>query len=94
MPDRRPARWRIRWQLACLILAGVMGASVASSKVHVTYWEKWTGFEKDGMQAIVDEFNESQDQIYVEYLSISQVNQKTLVDRGRAPARYRWLMGS
>ncbi len=87
MPDRRPARWRIRWQLACLILAGVMGASVASSKVHVTYWEKWTGFEKDGMQAIVDEFNESQDQIYVEYLSISQVNQKTLVATagGRPP---------
>ncbi len=45
----------------------------------VTYWEKWTGFEGEAMRAVVDEYNASQDQIYVELLTISQIDRKTVV---------------
>lgn len=54
-------------------------APAAAGRVHVVYWEKWTGFEKDGMAAVVNEFNASQDRIYVEYITTSQVNQKALI---------------
>jgi len=56
-------------------------------RVKVVYWEKWTGFEKDAMEKIVKEFNESQYKIEVEYLSVSSVNQKTLIATagGRPP---------
>lgn len=48
-------------------------------RVVVTYWEKWTGFEGEAMRAIVDDFNKSQDKIWVEYLSVSAVNTKTML---------------
>ena len=48
-------------------------------KVVVTYWEKWTSFEADAMRDVVDEFNKSQDKIFVDYLSVSSVDQKTLL---------------
>ncbi len=51
----------------------------AAAPIQLKYWEKWTGIEKDAMQAIVDDFNRSQTKIHVEYLAISAVNQKTLV---------------
>jgi ABC-type sugar transport system permease subunit/ABC-type glycerol-3-phosphate transport system substrate-binding protein len=54
-------------------------AAPAEGRVHVKYWEKWTGFEKEAMQALVDDFNRSQSRIWVDYLSVSAVNQKTLV---------------
>lgn len=48
-------------------------------RVIVTYWEKWTNFEADAMRAVVDDFNKSQDKIWVEYLSVSGITQKTLL---------------
>jgi multiple sugar transport system substrate-binding protein len=51
----------------------------ALPRVQVTYWEKWTGTEKAAMQALVDDFNRSQSRIEVQYLTVSAVNQKTLV---------------
>lgn len=48
----------------------------------VRYWEKWTGNEAAQMQQIVDDFNRTvgrQKHIYVQYLSISNVDQKTLI---------------
>jgi multiple sugar transport system substrate-binding protein len=51
-------------------------------RVVVSYWEKWTGNEAEQMKEIVRDFNESvgrEKGIYVEYLSMSNVNQKTLV---------------
>lgn len=48
-------------------------------RVVVTYWEKWTGFEGEGIAAIVDEFNRSQNRIFVEHLTVSNNNQKTLI---------------
>ena len=48
-------------------------------RVTVTYWEKWSDFEADAMRKVVDDFNRSQDKIYVDYLSVSGVDQKTLL---------------
>jgi ABC-type glycerol-3-phosphate transport system substrate-binding protein len=48
-------------------------------KIHITYWEKWSGREADAMQQVVDQFNRSQDRIHVEFLSTSAVDRKTLV---------------
>lgn len=48
-------------------------------RVQVRYWEKWTDFERAAMQAVVDDFNQSQDRVFVELLSVSGVNQKTLI---------------
>ena len=48
-------------------------------KVHVQYWEKWTDFEFDAMKKVVDAFNKSQDKIQVDILSISSIEDKTLM---------------
>jgi ABC-type glycerol-3-phosphate transport system substrate-binding protein len=47
--------------------------------VHVTYWEKWTGFEGDAMRDVVDYYNKSQNKIHVDLLTISGIEQKTLM---------------
>jgi multiple sugar transport system substrate-binding protein len=52
----------------------------SSGKVHITYWEKWSGLEGEAMQAVVDAFNRSQDRVEVEYVALSvYVDRKTLV---------------
>ncbi len=51
----------------------------ADGKVHIRYWEKWTGAEGAAMQEVVDRFNESQQHIVVEYLATSSVDRKTLI---------------
>jgi multiple sugar transport system substrate-binding protein len=48
-------------------------------RVTVVYWEKWTGPEGIAMRKVVDDYNRSQDRIYVRYLSISGVDTKTLL---------------
>lgn len=47
--------------------------------VHITYWEKWTGFEADAMRDVVNYFNRSQNKIYVELLMVSGIENKTLM---------------
>jgi len=49
------------------------------TRIHVTYWEKWTGFEFQGIEAVVNDFNKSQNRIHVDLLSISDVGNKTLL---------------
>ncbi len=48
-------------------------------RVIVDYWEKWTGFEGDAMQAVVDDFNASQDHILVRKLTVSQIDRKMML---------------
>jgi ABC-type glycerol-3-phosphate transport system substrate-binding protein len=60
------------------VLAGC-GKPPGDGRVHVSYWEKWTDSEGDAMQEVVDAFNRSQDRITVDYLNVSQVDQKTLL---------------
>lgn len=50
-----------------------------NGKVHVAYWEKWTAFEFDAMKKVVDEFNKSQNKIQVDILSVSGIENKTLM---------------
>ncbi len=54
-------------------------APPGDGKVHVKYWEKWTAFEFDAMKHVVDEFNKSQDKIVVDILSVSGIENKTLM---------------
>jgi ABC-type glycerol-3-phosphate transport system substrate-binding protein len=63
-------------------------------KIHVTYWEKWTNFEFDAMKHVVDEFNKSQNRIQVDILSVSQIENKTLMAiSGRIPPDLAGLYG-
>ena len=66
---------------AILVFGPKPGDDVPQGRVVVDYWEKWSGIEGQQMQMIVDWFNETvgkEKNIYVRYLSISQVDRKTL----------------
>lgn len=71
--------------LGCVIAATAWYSETIASeesgdgKVHITYWEKWSGFEGEAIREIVNDFNASQDKIYVRLLSISGIDQKTLM---------------
>ena len=57
-------------------------AAVAPQRVHIQYWEKWTGLEGQQMKEIVDEFNDTvgkEKGIWVDFVSMSQIDRKTLV---------------
>jgi len=74
-PCRSGAFWRVVW--ACVLVCA--SASVAEAKTRITYWDKWTGFERDAMRALVDDFNASQPRIHVEFMAISDIVQKMLL---------------
>ncbi len=58
----------------------------ADGRVVVRYWEKWTGFEGEAMQSVIDDFNAAQDRILVERMTVSQIDQKfTLAVSGGDP---------
>ncbi len=59
-----------------LLLAG---CNRSDTKIHITYWEKWSGAEAAAMEQVVDQFNRSQEKIVVEFLSVSGIDRKTLV---------------
>ncbi|MCK4235883.1 MAG: hypothetical protein KAX38_02110, partial [Candidatus Krumholzibacteria bacterium] len=40
-----------------------------NGRLVIQYWEKWTGFEGEAMQDVVDAFNASQDEIWVEKIT-------------------------
>ena len=48
-------------------------------RVRVTSWEKWTGMEKEAMEAVIQDLNRSQSGIWVEYPSVSRYQHKTLI---------------
>lgn len=57
-------------------------ANTPKGRVVVDYWEKWTGNEAAQMKLIVDDFNETVGKdkgIYVRYISMSNIDQKTRV---------------
>jgi multiple sugar transport system substrate-binding protein len=54
-------------------------ASPPDGKIHLSYWEKWSGAEEYAMQQVVHQFNRSQDRIVVDFLSVGDVQQKTLL---------------
>ncbi len=62
---------------ACVLVAGCARAP-RDGRVHITYWEKWTGFEADAMRRVVERFNASQTGITVQFTSISGIARKLL----------------
>ena len=77
-----PPRWLLLPVLLAAALAGCArhaDGGAAGGRVVVSYWEKWSGFEADAMQAIVDDFNRSQDRIEVRFLPVSEVDTKLLL---------------
>ncbi len=80
---------RVRNLITPLLVIGVL-ATMAWSEyitsphpqpgpVHITYWEKWTSFEGDAMRAVVDTFNRKQNKIHVDLLTVSGIENKTLL---------------
>jgi multiple sugar transport system substrate-binding protein len=68
--------------LRAAIFMAAMATSSAGSpdgKIHLSYWEKWSGAEENAMQRVVNQFNHSQDRIVVNFLSVGQAPQKTLL---------------
>jgi len=55
------------------------GGPSPDGKIHVIYWEKWTGPEGRSVRAVADAFNRSQDRIVVDVLTVSPIDRKTLV---------------
>ncbi len=54
-------------------------SSPPDGKIHISYWEKWSGAEENAMQQVVDQFNHSQDQIVVDFLSVGDIGRKTIM---------------
>lgn len=76
------------WALtACALGLCLLGSSCGGlpndrtpdGRIIVSYWEKWTGFEGEAMQAVVDDFNRSQTNIWVEKLTVSGIDRKMLL---------------
>lgn len=76
-----------RAAVASIVAAGVGFAafgprgqrSVASGRLVLDYWEKWTGDEAAAMQRVVDRFNDSQSLIQVRYFITAGIDQKALI---------------
>lgn len=75
----RNAGWALL--LSVIILSGCADQkpNTVDGRLHLKYWAVWSGFELAAMQSVVDLFNQSQDKLFVELLSISQLERKLLV---------------
>jgi len=67
--------------MVCAAIAGdkAVVRQARTDRINVTYWEKWTGDEATEMRKVVDAYNKSQDKVFVQYLSISGVDTKTML---------------
>jgi len=74
------------------VLAALSACSPNTNELaprHITYWEKWTGFEAEAMDSVIDDFNAeeaahaksdpSYARIEVEKVTISKIEQKLLI---------------
>ncbi len=48
-------------------------------KTHIAVWVGWSGFEYDAFQSVVDDYNKSQNKVFVDLLSITGNSTKTLI---------------
>src|SRR6266567_1505832 len=52
----------------------------ADGRIILQYLEKWTGFEDDAMQAVVDDYNRSQNRVFVNKLTgLGEVERKLML---------------
>jgi len=55
-------------------------------RLVLDYWEKWTGLEGRAMQTVVEDFNRSQDRLFVRYFSTAGIDEKAQITiAGGAP---------
>ena len=72
----------LTFALTALAGLGVLrggAAEPAGGRVVINYWEKWTRFEAAAMQAVIDDFNRSQDRIEVRFLPMSPIDVKLML---------------
>lgn len=48
-------------------------------RLILSYWEKWNGFEGDAAQHLVDAFNASQDDVFVQRTTVSDMQNKLML---------------
>src|SRR5258708_22608201 len=78
-------RWALWIAVRILLVAGLTRTAWASpdhlsqGRTHVVYWEKWTGFEKEAIQILVDDFNRSQDRVFFDLVSVAVIRRNTLL---------------
>lgn len=70
MPDSERRSHFLATAALVILLGGGCSQGPSDDRVHITYWEKWTGAEAAAMQQTVDAFNASQEKIFVEFLSV------------------------
>lgn len=81
----------MRVLLFFLCILGLVACSASKDartrgRLILEYWEKWTGHEGDAIAAVVEDFNNSQDRIFVRRLTVSKLDQKLiLATSGRNP---------
>jgi len=63
----------------CQVLVPQSQDEYVNGRIRITYWEKWTGFEGEAIKRVVDHFNQIQDRIYVDLITMSQIDQKALI---------------
>lgn len=83
------SRWLRRAAALGAVLCAVSAPAAEPTeegRTVVEYWEKWTGAEAEVMRSIVDDFNRSQDRIFVRMLTVSRIDQKMMMAvAGRVP---------
>ncbi len=83
--------WRkVKLLLSVCLISMLFGAVMVQStmaRTEITYWGAWTGSEYDVAKEVVDAFNASQNEIYVNFLSMSDIATKfyTAVAAGDPP---------
>jgi ABC-type glycerol-3-phosphate transport system substrate-binding protein len=71
--------------LISLSLLALLGTELRShpqedeTRAHVAVWVGWSGFEYDAFQSVVNDYNRSQNKIFVDVLSITGNSTKTLI---------------
>jgi ABC-type glycerol-3-phosphate transport system substrate-binding protein len=78
----RMVSWIIQFLIICSVILFTSCArrqEYINGKKVITYWEKYTGFERDAMQRVVDKFNGSQDSIFVKMVTVSNILNKLIV---------------
>lgn len=56
--------------------------NVPAGRVEISYWEKWPGIEGLALQAVVDRFNATQDEIWVHLTAVGDIAAKSMVAIG------------
>jgi multiple sugar transport system substrate-binding protein len=62
------------------VLFGPRGSKERTDgRLVLDYWEKWTGLEGRAMQKVVDDFNRSQNRLFVRYFSTGGIDEKAQI---------------